>query len=341
MKKLSFLMLAVFALAIIVSSCGKKATVVEIKELSEYKDAATGFVIKYPASWVSHNNLGERFMTYTTKDILKRFKTFDAEGPAGAKIDFQVVKLTAGQTIDTVMAKSKLFENSVYSKPAEFTFDGVKGFKQTYTFPLGDGDFNGEIYFAQKDSELVAVIAFEAFGGTFKEYQDKFAEILKSIVLPAQSSVKKDTLKKVEEAPGPSANLVNYKGDGFTIMVPDNFDVKNPQSASIKSYKFDGERRGDCYILVDIIDASKQNKLEKIVADNKAKFGGADPRATTVGGQKAFVFEYSPSASIARKAYFVVNGNRLYRIIADWNRSEDKDMFKPVFDKSIGTFKFQ
>ena len=340
MKKLSLLMIAVFAIGLIFTSCGKKASVVEITELTVYDDAATGFSLKYPKNWFSQNNLGERFLSYTTKDVLKRFKTFDPEGPSGAKIDYQVVKLTDGMTIDTVMSK-KLFEANYYSKPQEIMIDGVKGFKQTYAFPLGDGIFNGEIYYAQKDPTLVAVIAFEAFGGTFDTYKGRFDEIIKSVKLPAHVNAKSDTVKEIKEAPAPSTNLVSYKGDGFTISVPDNFDVKNPSGASIKSYKFDGERRGDCYILIDIIDASKQNKLEKIVQDNKAKFGNSEPRATTVNGQKAFVFEYNPSGSIARKAYFVIKGNRLYRIIADWNRVEDKDMFKPVFERSISTFRFQ
>jgi len=337
MKKLSILFLSVFTMMLFLASCGEQKTIVEITELDTYSDAATGFAIQYPKSWQKHNNLGERFLSYTTKDVLGRFKTFDTDGVPGAKIDFQVVKLTEGQTIDTVMDK-KLFESSVYTAPEAVTIDGVSGFKQTYSFPLTDGKFQGEIYYAQKDPDLVAVISFEAFADGFDSYKAKFGEILKSVVLPQKSEAKADTLKEIQEADPPSTNLVAYNGEGFSIKVPDNFDVKKPKPGS---YKFDGERRGDCYILIDITDASKQTDLSKIVQDNKANFGGKDPKETKIGGQKAYLFQYNPGGQISRKAYFVIKGSKLYRIIVDWNRLEDKDMFLPIFDKSVSSFSFK
>jgi hypothetical protein len=337
MKKTSLLLLAVFTAMFLISSCGEQKKIVEINELDVYSDPATGFSIKYPKSWKSHNNLGERFLSYTTKDVLGRFKTYATEGVAGAKIDYQVVRLKDGETIDTVMSK-KLFQSNVYSAPEKVTIDGVDGYKQTYKFPLSDGQFEGEIYYAQKDSNLVAIINFEAFGDLFDHYRPKFKEILGSIVLPKIKEAKSDTIKQVLEADPPSQNLVVYNGNGFSIKVPDNFDVKKPKA---NSYKFDGERRGDCYILIDITDASKQSNLDKIVKDNKAKFGGKDPKATSLGGQKAYVFQYSPGGKINRKAYFAVKDKKLYRIIVDWNRVEDKDLFYPIFMKSVASFKFK
>lgn len=336
MKKLGILFLSAIFMSLIFTACGEKKQIIEITDLSVYNDAATGFSIKYPVSWQSHNNLGERFLSYTTRDVLGRFKDFATEGVQGARIDFQVVKLAEGQTIDTVMSR-KMFDESIYSKPEVVTIDGVKGFKQVYSFPLKDGTFNGEIYYAQKDPNLVAVIAFEAFAGGFEYYKDKFAEILSSVVLPAQAS-RSDTVKKVVEAEPPSNNLVTYNGEGFSIKISDNFDVKRPKTGS---YKFEGERRGDCYILVDITDASKQTDLEKIVQDNKANFGGKDAKATTLGGRKAYVFQYSPGGNINRKAYFAIKESKLFRIIVDWNRVEDKDMFIPIFEKSVASFEFK
>lgn len=336
MKKLNLLFLSAILVSLMLGACSDKKQIVEITDLNVYKDAATGFSIKYPVSWQSHNNLGERFLSYTTRDVLGRFKDFATEGVQGARIDFQVVKLTEGQTIDTVMSR-KMFDESIYSKPEEVTIDGVKGYKQIYSFPLKDGTFNGEIYYAQKDPNLVAVIAFEAFADGFEHYKDKFNEILKSVVLPAQAS-QSDTVKQIVEAEPPSSNLVTYNGEGFSIKISDNFDVKRPKPGS---YKFEGERRGDCYILIDITDASKQTNLEKIVQDNKANFGGKDATATTIDGKKAYVFQYSPGGNINRKAYFTIKDSKLYRIIVDWNRVEDKDLFIPIFEKSVASFKFK
>ena len=337
MKKISLLLFAIFAVSLFLSSCGEKKKVVEIQELAVYKDPATGFSIKYPKNWKSANTIGTRFLTYTTPDVLKRFKTYSADGPAGAKIDYQVVELKDGQTIDSVMDK-KFFEKSIYSAPEKVKIDGVEGVKQTYSFPLSDGKVEGEIYYAQKDSNLVAVINFETFGDLFDHYRPKFKEILSSVVLPEIKQVKSDTIKKVIEAEPPSKNLVTYTGQGFTIKIPDNFDVKKPKP---NSYKFEGERRGDCYIMIDVTDASKQSNLDKIVKDNKAKFGGKDPKPTSLGGVKAYVFQYSPARNINRKVYFAVKDKKLYRIIMDWNTVEDKDLFYPIFMRSVKTFAFK
>ncbi len=339
MKKTLIFIVSAIAFSFLLNSCGNKKNIVEIKTLTTYNDAGTNFSIQYPANWTATNTIGERFVSFTSKEAIKRFKTFDPEGIAGAKIDMQAIKLKEGQTLDSIM-NMKQFEPGIYSKPVEVTIDGTKALKQTYEFPLTDGKFQGEIYYALKDPTIVTIISFEAFADLFDTYKAKFAEILLTVKLAKMADAKSDTVKKEIQADPPSAKLTNYKGDGFTMQVPDNFDVKNPKTTAIKSYKFEGMRRGDCYMLIDVFDATKQNKLDKIVADNKGKYN-TEPKSTTVSGQKASVFEYAASAQIQRKVYFVVNGNKLYRITVDYNKVEDANLFKPVFDKSIATFKFQ
>jgi len=326
-------------IGVIISGCGGNKAV-EIKSLTTYTDAAMGFVIKSPSNWQSQNREGERFLSYTSAEGLKRFHNYDVDGETAAKIEVNIIQLGENQTIDSVMFR-KIFQKEIYSKPENVTIDGVKAFRQTYTFDLNDGQFQGEIYYAQKDPKIVTVISFEAFGGTFDKYKEKFSEIIKDVKLAYIAEKKADTVKVVKEADPPSANLVNYKGEGFTILIPDNFRVLTPKTNSLKNYMLQGDRRGDCNISIDITDATKQNKIDKIAQDNKTKFGGAEPKATNLSGQKAYIFEFSASAEIQRRAYFVVNGNKLYRIIMDWNKVKDADMFKPIFEKCIASFKFQ
>lgn len=339
MKKIYAFIILSLCFGVIISGCGGNKAF-EIKGLNTYTDASMGFVIKSPSNWQSQNREGERFLSYTTTEGLKRFHNYDVDGETAAKIELNVIQLGENQTIDSVMSR-KIFQKEVYSKPENITIDGVKAYKQTYTFDLNDGQFQGEIYYAQKDQKTVTVISFEAFGGTFDKYKEKFTEIIQSAKLAYIAEKKSDTFKVVKEADPPSANLVNYKGDGFTILVPDNFDVKTPKTASLKYYRLEGNRRGDCNISIDIIDASKQNKIDKIAQDNKTKFGNVEPKATNMSGQKAYIFEYSPAQEIQRRAYFVVNGNKLYRIIMDWNKAKDAELFRPVFEKCISSFKFQ
>lgn len=338
MKK-SFALLLLF-IVVLLSSCGEKKHIVEIKELATYEDPVMGFSIKYPTNWEIQKYPGDRFLAFTTKTVIKRFRTFDPEGEAGAKIELLAIKLAEGQTIDSVMAK-KQFTPETYSKPTKVVIDGVEAFKQTYEFPLGDGVFQGEIYYAQKDPQVVTVISFEAFGSTFENYKSSFDQILNSVKLAFIPQVAPDTVKKVVEAPPPSSNFVEYKGEGFSIKIPDNFDVRNPKVGNaLKSYQYIGERRLDCDIRVDIFDASKQTNLEKIVEDNKARHKNTDPKPTTISGEKAYYFEYSPIQNVKSRVYYAVHNNKLYRITLNWFVGEEQ-LYKPVFEKSLSSFKFQ
>ncbi|ROL57005.1 hypothetical protein D9V84_06155 [Bacteroidetes/Chlorobi group bacterium Naka2016] len=338
MKKLTtFLFLL---LAFVVFSCGEKKQIVEIKELATYDDPIMGFSIKYPTNWEIQKYPGDRFLAFTTKTVIKRFRTFDPEGEAGAKIELLAIKLPEGQTIDSVIAK-KQFTPETYSAPTKVVIDGVEAVKQTYEFPLGDGVFHGEIYYAQKDPQVVTVISFEAFGSTFENYKAGFDQILNSVKLAYIPQVAPDTVKKVVEAPPPSSNLIEYKGEGFSIKIPDNFDVRNPKvGGALKSYQYIGERRLDCDIRIDIFDASKQNKLDKIVEDNKARHKNTEPKPTTLSGEKAYYFEYSPIQNVKSRVYYVVHNNKLYRITMNWFVGEEQN-YKPIFEKSVNSFKFQ
>lgn len=334
------LVLIAFFMTFLFFSCGEKKQIVEIKDLATYDDPIMGFSIKYPTNWEIQRYPGDRFLAFSSKTAIKRFRTFDPTGESGAKIELLVIKLPEGQTIDSVMSK-KQFTPETYSSPTKVVIDGVEAFKQTYEFPLGDGVFHGEIYYAQKDPKVVTVISFEAFGGTFDNYKSSFEQILNSVKLAYFPQVGPDTVKKVVEAPPPSSNLIEYKGEGFAIRIPDNFDVRNPKvGGALKSYQYIGERRLDCDIRIDIFDASKQNKLEKIVEDNKAKHKNTEPRPTSISGEKAYYFEYSPIQNVKSRVYYVVHNNKLYRITMNWFSGEEQ-LYKPIFEKSINSFKFQ
>lgn len=321
-------------------SCGEKKQIVEIKELATYEDPILGFSIKYPTNWEIQKYPGDRFLAFTTRTVIKRFRTFEPEGESGAKIELLAVKLAEGQTLDSVMQK-KQFTPETYSAPVKITIDGVEAYKQTYEFPLGDGIFQGEIYYAQKDPQVVTIISFEAFGGTFENYKSSFEQILSSVKLAYIPQLTRDTVKKVVEAPPPSSNLVEYKGEGFTIKIPDNFDVRNPKvGGALKSYQYIGERRLDCDIRIDIFDASKQNKLEKIVEDNKSKHKNTEPKKTEISGENAYFFEYNPIQNVKSRVYYVIHNNKLYRITMNWFVGEEV-LYKPIFEKSISSFRFQ
>ena len=340
MKKVIYLAIITLAISMFFIGCGgKKKEFVEVKELVPYTDQTFSLSINYPINWVTRK-VEKGFVAYSSQDGISRFESFDPEGYAGARIFIYAVELKDEITFDTVV-NSKTFAENCYGPLESVVIDGINGKKQSYQFELTDGMFNGDIYFAAKDTKFATVIKFEAFGGSYKDYKPAFDKILSSIKLAVMPTKKVDTITKITEQPLPSQNLAQVKGDGFVISIPDNFDTQHPKVAKvINSYRYIGERRADSEIRIDIIDASKNKKLQKIVDDNKVSHQNAVPQKVTFAGQEAFVFTYSPVAKVMSKVYYTIKGDRLYRITMNWS-TDEKDVYLPIFEKSMNSFKFQ
>lgn len=339
MKKLLTL-LSLLIVSLILWDCTPKAEPEEITGMTTYEDAALKFSIKHPQNWILQTIPGSRLIVYSSNGAKDRFIQYDAEGKAGARIDIYAKKLDSGKTMEDFMASTKLFDKKIYSKPIKVKIDGVDALKQTYSFELTDGNLDGEVYYATKDGKYVTAIFFEAFGGTLKGYQKYLDEVLASVKLSFEPEAKKPDTVKVE-APPPSQTLTTMGGDGYTIMIPDNFtSTTGKVKDALGSRNYIGDRRADCNIQVDVMDASKQQNLKKIVEDNKAKYGNSTPSATSLGGLSAFVFSYSPGRNVQSRVFFAVKGNKLYRITMNWFKGEEAS-YLPIFEKCIKSLKFQ
>lgn len=330
MKKFTSFISLIILSAVAFYSCGNKNKPTEIKDLTTYNDNIAKYSIKYPSNWVA-KQAPMSISIYNTTDGLRRFIQYDTKGASAAKVEFSWIKMDTF-SLEQVIERFKKFAPETYSAPTKLKIDGADVTCFKYTFELEDGPFNGEAYFAVKDSGIASVLVFEAFGGTFEAYKEKFSEILSSVkfaVKPVEAAA--DTSKK--EADPPSETLRTISGDGYTIQIPDNFSRD-------KGF-YIGERRGDSYIRVDIIDASKQSNLDKIVNDSKANFpGSTEPKDVSISGQKGKLIYYNPSSSVAGEVIFVIKGAKLYRITINWFKGEEA-MFKPIFQKCVQTFKFQ
>ncbi|HPI19461.1 MAG TPA: hypothetical protein PKY56_03750 [Candidatus Kapabacteria bacterium] len=356
MKKFLSQSLFVLFIAILLGSCGeKKADVAEIGEKKEYKDPILSFSLNYPGNWVMRKSDGSSFVAYSHAEGEQRFNQLDPEGVPAGKIYVYVRELKDGLTLDSIIkAKKYLPPEQYYSAPENVTIDGTPAIKEKYQFDLGDGKFNGEIYYATKDSVMATIINFEAFAGSYETYKPAFDEVIKSMKLafkPLQKTT--DTTTVVKQLPLPSEKLSNYKTDFFTIMIPDNFDVKSPAPGKnvIKSYQFIGERRADCEIRVDVINPGKQKDLKKIADGFKATYGNSNPASTNFAGKTAYMFQYSPIANVLSQVYVVMNGDKLFRITInrytakgmvtiDDKEYDEAKTYETIFKKAIQTFKF-
>jgi hypothetical protein len=343
MKRYIYLALATFAAMIIFVGCEKGPEPIPIESLDTHTDPVTKFEVKYPSNWKTAEQT-QRFVVYSDPQVSKRF-TFRGEysqGFPGAKIDMMAMDMDSLWTLDSVMAKSMMFDKEIYQKE-NVTFGGKPGYKLTYAFELDGGPFMGEMYMAIKDTGKATVLIFEAFDGTMDMYKPKFDEIANSVVLASLPKTRQpgDTIFQEVEADPPTDNLSTKRGDGFTIGIPDNFyknNVKTAPSAE-KSYFYWGDRRGDSFIRVDIFDASEQKDLSKIVEENKSKYGNNSAQNAKLGGKDAKRIDYSASSTVKGRVYFVVSGDKLYRVTINWFTEEESD-YLPPFEKSVNSIKF-
>ncbi len=337
---------SIFVSILFIVSCAGKPKVDPdpVKEVKKYTfaDASIQYSIDYPSNWLLKEIPGQTVRAFSNPNVVERFIKFNDDGASGAEIEYSIQKMS-DRTLEQVMDESKIFEASLYTKPEEVTFQGKAGKKITYTFDLSDGNFFGEKYFFVVDSNTVAIVEFAAFGSTFDSYKELYTNVLKTIEFPVKLEKKgPDTIIVANEVEVPSSNFRSFIGNGFTISYPDNFvNNRSKTGGAESSINFINNRTGrvDCNIQVDVFDASKQNNLDKIVADNKVKYRASNPTQTTLGGNKAFMMNYSFQKDVGSRVYFSVKNNKLYRLTINWFRPNESD-YLPLFVKSIESFKF-
>jgi len=327
-------------------SCGKKPNAMPdpVKELKTYSfaDATKKYSIQYPSNWVLKEIPGQTVRAFSNPNVVERFVKFNDDGASGAEIEYSIQQLS-DRTLEQVMDETKMFEATMYTAPVDVTVKGLTGKKITYTFDLSDGKFFGEKYFFLVDSTTVAIVDFAAFGSTFEAYKDMYSKVLSTIDFPEKVAKKvADTTKQTTEVELPSKNFRTFIGNGFSISYPDNFFNNRSRSGGAESsINFVNNRTGrvDCNIQVDVFDASKQNNLEKIVEDNKAKYRVSNASKTSIGGNTAYSMNYSFQKDVGSRVYFTVKNNKLYRITINWFRPDEAN-YLPLFMKSIDSFKF-
>jgi hypothetical protein len=343
MKKL-FGMIALCAL--VVMGCQKKAEPVMPGAMKTYTDGSRSFSIQYPENWKARTQTGDRITVYSSSNDMDRFNALfngkaEIPGIGGARVT--LLALThKGQTLDELVSDARIFDPVVYQKDQKLMIDGKEAVKLSFSFPLEDGNFNGETYISLTDSTTATMLEFLTFSDLMSVYRPTFDQMLKSVKIAQPAKVierKVDTVVRDSTAHRPSATTKSFVGNGYSLSIPDNFKSQNAKVANTLDSKKILNGPVDCFIQVDVFDASKQNNLEKIVEQNKAAYKGASASATTLGGSKAYVMSYAPSANIQGRVYFAVKGNKMFRITTSWYAPE-KEYYMPAFDKAVQSLKF-
>jgi hypothetical protein len=326
--------------------CGEKSKGPEpLGALKEYVDPTTSFKVQYPQNWKEiQKESGRRFMAFPGKDASDAFrKVYAMPGEvnnSAAQIAVFLQPLR-GRILDSVVLDNMtdMINDSLYTEKRRTTIAGLPAYRLRYRYNLADGLYEGEKYIVVKDTAYATVLEFSAFTDSYSFYKPTFDNIAKNFIPASNPIVKKqDTLIQNAEAapPSPTSRIVN--GTGFAISIPDNFNgVRTQNSGTIYSVSFQGDRL-DCTIQVDVIDASKQKNLAKIVEDNKKAYGAASASKTTLGGVEAYYMNYSFGGNVQSRVYFAIKGDKMFRVTMNYFIPK-QDVYKPVFEKSISTFR--
>lgn len=330
------------ALAVLFSACSHKSVPDKIDGWKNYTDDSKGFGMKIPANWIMQKSFGTNLICYSNDGVKDRIqKQWQPDGIAGARISIEVIVPEEGDSFEQTVTNNQEF-TGVFTNLQDATLAGKPAKKCVAKFELEDGEVQSEMYAAQTDSAMITVVTLTALGGTFNGYRKEFDEMLKSVTLayPMIAKSKTDTLKGEEEKPSETFRPV--AGQGFSIQVPDNFSSQRAAAkGAIFSQNFMSPARAECSIQIDVLDASKQKNLEKIVTDSKAAYSGAGAtQSGSISGQASKYFSYSIRAGISSRVYFAVKGDKLFRVTLNWLKTQESD-YLPKYEKAISTLQLQ
>ncbi len=326
------------ALIAIIAGCGKKEedmSPVQPGEMVTYKDLVYRFSFKAPKAWAAESVPGEHTFYYSTPSTETRFQKF-TEGDYGARIGVGAMEHSTKEKVANDFKQS--MDNVTFSNPENTTLGGLPAIKISYSIQGDEDGLTGYRIFADKDS-LVTYFDAATFGqNRMKKYAQIFDAAEKS-VQPAfvlkvtNGKIDSASLNAMIEQMKPSQTFSTFNGSGFSIQYPDNFHA-SPMGGGVE---IKGER-ADAMVRVDANTVDKGIDLNKYVDENAKKtYHGATAQSATLGGQPAKVISYGSAGATAR-AYFVMSGQKVYRITVSWP-NELEGAFRPALEKSVQSFR--
>lgn len=346
MKPILSIILPALALTTVVVGCGDKneSKPVTVTGYTEYADPVLKFAVRHPQGWASSPQQGAFAAFYSSSQLYDGFTQFEPKGERGAKILVGAV-LGGEQAMDSAIIelKDKTFEPGVVKGPEAATLNGLTAKKLSYTFPLDETTFTAERWYVV-NGDVVSFIE-TAVIGNYADYAAVFDSARASFrpgmvaAAPTPSDTTAGAVRDSIVVDPPSSTMKTHNGQGYGISYPDNFSATSAGAGGTKaSNRFMGARV-DSYVQIDVIDPQGLT-LDKIVADNKPKYGGRSASPTTVGGQKAFVFSYTGGKDVSSRAYFVLGKGNLYRITMNWYKPQE-NLYQPAFEKMLSSFKLK
>jgi len=328
--------LPVFLLMFLVS-CGKKEPQKLNFEYQGYENPTVRYHLEFPKGWTMTTDPG-RVRLLSSQDAYDKFVDPTSKGSIGALIIVAVAKDTLGGDLqkfyDATLASDKDKETIEKYEEVTDTMVGDKPAKRVYYRLKYDKTTIKKVekYLVAVDS-LDYVIEYISFNEMFESYKSAVDKLVSTFQFPKK-------LEKGQEDPGnkPSDVFSTYNNPLYSLDYPDNFNIKATKKGETGSITTFSGYRLDCTFVVDVFP-SQNLSVEKVFEQNKGNYKGASgQKEATINGLKAIYINYAGASNIGSRAYFLVKGDKVYRMTLNWFKPQEADYIS-AFEKMAASLK--
>jgi len=326
-------------LLVVFVSCGKKEPQIMKFEYQGYDNPAFRYHINYPKGWALTTDPG-KVRLLSSQESYDKFVDPTSKGSIGALIIISAAKDTLGGDLqkyyDVVFAADKDGESIEKYEEVSDVKVGDKAAKRVYYRLRYDKETIKKVekYLVIADS-LAYQIEYTSFNEIFESYKPSIEKLVSTFIFPKK-------LEKGEVAEDlPSETFSAYATNPlYSIEYPDNFDIKAVKKGETGSTTTFSGYRLDCTFVVDVFP-SQNLSVEKVFEQNKGKYTGAGAqKEATINGSKAIYVNYAGASNIGSRAYFLVKGDKVYRMTLNWFKPKETN-YIPVFEKMAASLKIK
>ena len=335
MKK--FLSLIVLFIFVFITGCARKEEPM-VFEFQKYNDPVVKYSLLHPKNWVLSMDEGT-VRIFSSADAYTKFLDPSAPAEIGALFLIEHKKINApidlAAFVDSVKAEEIEMIPS-YQTEEDITIDGTPAKKLTYSVIVAEGMTLKGVKALLVTDTMTYQISFKSFNEKFDSFKPAFDTLLASFKLPKPAGSPDAVNENL-----PSETFTSFDHTMFSMSYPENFDNSFPAKRGniLYSVLFSGFRK-DCTIQIDVLP-SQNLSVEKVFEQNKVNYANTKRTSeTTIGGLKAMFIDYSPMAQINSRAYFLVQGDKVFRVTLNWFQPEQAN-YLPIFERAVATLKLK
>lgn len=161
----------------------RRASLVPVGEMQQYKDPVYGFSIKYPKGWIPNTQVG-RAHFYSEHGVDMKFRDPAGSFPLGVVVVVNVIHAPDTRAAKDQVADELVATGSELDKEEDITVAERKALKLHYSArTAGNHVIRGYHILVPADS-LVYDLGFAGFDDRYEAYANVFDAVMKSFTLP-------------------------------------------------------------------------------------------------------------------------------------------------------------